>query len=512
MTIGFQEIRGVDSFCDGVRAMANRGEREKALRSIVEFVAIMIERGTSWAMVFSSPELDELCQELGRVPPYIKPAAVDLDCSVFLVTAVASVGGHTRVLMDLVHADPGKKKTILVTNVLHTLDADEVKETLKRVGSSAQVEVATDLNLEETLSWLQRQLASLRPARTYILQHHFDAVIAAAVQPELVDQLYYYHNCDHNLALGVHIPRATHVDFNGKGYHHCRTSLGIENNVYWPLVANVSAHRANNPFMEFGEITTATSGSMPKFDTSYLREQVPYKYVYADILPSIMRITGGRHYHIGPLNNSLVEKIRENLTSARVDQESFINIPWAEDVAAELVARQVDLYIGSFPLAGGRAAVEAMGAGVPLLLHSNYVSPFFTDINEVYPGVLSWRDPDELRTALNRLTRELLADHACRARAFYEKNCAPHLLKAAIDATLIGTPPKPPGPPTHLANSLQRFLDLWPNTQHMLGGGSPPPLNAGYLRLSHAIQAAQPIRSRHLLAILWRRLIRSKRR
>lgn len=502
MSIGFQEIRSIDSFCDAVRAIADRGDCENALRRIIEFVSEIIERQSSWAMVFSSPELDALCQELGRVPQHVKSAPVDPDCSVFIVTAVAGTGGHTRVLMDLARADPGKKPTILVTNVLHTLDTDEVKKTIKRLGFDAKVEVATGLNLEKTLGWLQRKLASLRPARTYILQHQFDAIIAAAVQPELVDQLYYYHHCDHNLALGVHIPHATHVDFNGKGYHHCRTELSIENNVYWPLVAEVMTHRTNDPFMASGTITTATSGGMPKFDASYLREQVPYKYAYADILPDIMRITGGPHHHIGPLKDSLAEKIRERLASAGVNKDNFVSIPWVEHLASELVARGVDLYIGSFPLGGGRAAIEAMGAGVPLLLHSNYVSPFFTDVHEVYPEVLIWRDPDELKTVLNRLTREQLADHASRARAYYENNCAPHLLSAAIEATLTGTPLKPPPSPTHRTNSLQRFLDLQPSARP----------NSGFFRLAHAIHTAEPIRSRHLLAILWRRLIRGRRR
>lgn len=502
MNIGFDEIRTVDSFCDYVRAMAKRGERDRALNSIVEFVGKIIEQETSWATVFSSPELDELCQELGRVPPHMKAAAVDPDCSVFLVTAVAGIGGHTRVLMDLMRADPGKKATILVTNVAHALDESEVKATLKKVGSSAQVKVARNLNLEETLTWLQRKLVELRPARTYILQHHFDSVIPAAVQPELVDKLYYYHNCDHSLALGVHLPRATHVDFNGKGYHHCRTARGIDNNVYWPLVADVKTHRANNPFMTSGTIATATSGGVPKFDTSYLREQTPYKHAYADVLPHIMRITGGRHYHIGPLGDVLGKKIRENLASSGVDSKNFVNIPWVENVASELVTRDVDLYIGSFPLGGGRATIEVMGAGVPLLLHSNYVSPFFTDISEVYPGVLTWRELDELTTVLSGVTRELLADHANRARSFYELNYAPHLLKAAIECTLAGTPPDPPHPPTHRANSLQRFLDLRPSARP----------STGYLRLTHAIHAAQPIRSSHLLAILWRRLVKRKKR
>ncbi|MBS0250916.1 MAG: hypothetical protein JSR78_07600, partial [Proteobacteria bacterium] len=222
MSINIDEIDSVDSFCDDVRALAARGDLDAALSGVIAFAAGFIEQEATWATVLSSPELDDLCQELGKVSPHLKTGDADPDATVFVVTAVAGIGGHTRVLMDLVRADPGKNATILVTNVEHSLTDEEVQNTLKNVGSSAKIEVATNLNCAERLRWLQDRLADLRPARTYILQHQFDAVIAAALQPELVDKVIYFHNCDHNLALGVHIRHFIHVDFNGKGYHQCR--------------------------------------------------------------------------------------------------------------------------------------------------------------------------------------------------------------------------------------------------------------------------------------------------
>lgn len=519
MDILFDQIRSIDNFCDSVRALAKRGELDTALRSVTEFVGKIIERESTWTSVFSSPDLDSLCQELGRRTPHLRTTTPDPESSVFLVTAVAGIGGHTRVLLDLIGADPGKKKTILVTNVWHDLDLAEVKKILDRSGSSAQLEIAKNLSFAERLTWVQQRLASLRPARTYILQHQFDSVITAAVQPELVGQLFYYHNCDHTLTLGVHIPHATHVDFNGKGFHHCKASLGITHNVYWPLVADVEAHRTDTPFMVDGTITTGTSGGLQKFDTTWLREQMPYKYAYADVLPSIMRISGGRHIHIGPLQDAFADKIHTNLAAAGIDRNNFVHIPWVDDVAAALVAQNVDLYVGSFPLGGGRAAIEAMGAGMPLLLHNNYVSPFFTDINEVYPGAFSWRDLDELKTILKNLTREQLAHHSLRARAFYEANHKANFLKAAVEQTLAGCPPEPPPPPAHVANSLQRYLDLrsvptqTPEAPIGSASSEAPAAWPGvrYLRLTQAVHAARAIRSKHLLVILWRRLVPRKK-
>ena len=498
------EIRSVRDFCDDLRKRAEQGQLADALDNIAHLVIDVMSRESSWAAVFSSPDLDRLCLELGRMIPRRPIAPPDRDRTVFLVTALAPVGGHTRVLMDLIQADPGKDVTVLVTNVRHQLRQKDIDELLGTLG--VEIELAPDENLALTLAWLQRRLSELSPARTYNLQHHFDPTIVAAGRPELVGQLFYFHHCDHNLALGLHIPHAVHVDFNAKGFHHCRSVKGITDNVYWPLVADVAEHRASASFITSGQITTATSGNFNKFDTSWLLERTPYLYDYKALLPLIMGRTGGTHIHIGPLKPEVIEDITKRLDAAGLDRENFIYVPWVRDVAAELVRRKVDLYIGSFPLGGGRALIEAMGAGVPLLLHENYASGFFTDVGEAYPGVMSWRHPDELTAILQHLTADRLADHAQRARRHYETHHTPERLKQALAATLDGRSWAAPEAPIHHPDLLQRYLDRWADGGRAVKEGPTALVPEPIETLTLATIASRNIRTQHLVKILLRRL------
>jgi len=482
--------------CAQGEAQPERQGLGEALRRIAGFVDEVHMDGTSWARVFSSPELDRLCLDLGRLSAHRPEAPGDPERTVFLLTAVAGIGGHTRVLMDLINADPGTRVTLLISNVFHALQEEEVRAVLGPLGKSVDVEVAPpdEGNLASTLSWLRQRLAALRPARTYILQHPFDAVIVAAAQPELVGRLFYFHNSDHSLTLGAHIPHATHIDFNAKGYHHCRDVEGIRNGVCWPLVAEVAAPRVDMPFRQSGQLRTATSGGLPKFDTSYLAKSVPYLHEYPVLLPQILARTGGEHIHIGPLRRWALSQIREGLAAHGIKPEKFIHLPSTPGVAAELARREVDLYLGSFPLGGGRANVEMMGLGLPLLLHDNYVSEFFTDVGETYEGVLTWRDTDQLFAILESLTPELLAEHAGRARAFYLARCHPEHLRVAVLQTLAGNPPSPPILRNHIPNALQSYLDRREAHEGPL------------LDYPRAEQAVRNIKTTHLNKILIKRL------
>jgi hypothetical protein len=514
------QVRSVRQFCEHVRKVAEGGDLAEALDLIGSFVRNINEREAAWGTVFSSPDLDLLCMDLGRFLPSWPVRPIDPDRAVFLVTALYPLGGHTRVLMDLIRADPGRKVTVLMTNMYHQLAPEEINGLLANL--KCEIELAPAGNLAGTLAWLQRRLAELSPARTYILQHQFDSVIVAASQPETVGRLFYYHNCDVNLALGVHIPHAVHVDFNSKLFHHCRCAKGVTGNVYWPLVADVGQHRCNRPFLASGRLTTATSGGLPKFDMSFLREQTPYLYSYLSVLPLILRATGGTHIHIGPLMPDMLVELRDRLERAGITPDCFVHIPWVQDVAAELVEREVDLYIGSFPLGGGRATVEVMGAGMPLLLHANYASVFFTDVGEVYPGVMVWRHPEEITEILSNLTACELAAHGRRAREHYEAHHTPGHLKNAIKATLSDRPWPPPPPLAYQPDLLQRHLDLLaaaPRPQvaltlpevvlqieQTLPEILPTPVRSIPNTIELATEAARDIHTKHLAAIVLRRV------
>jgi hypothetical protein len=435
------------------------GHGGAALQGISQFVAEVILRQSSVARVFSSRELDLACLAMGRELREVAPAdaaAQRSDCIVFLVTHLAATGGHSRVLGDLIEAEPAGEYKILATNLFNKLDAEEVSGLYRSQGVS--LEVASDQDFADRVRWLQRRLAEIRPRKTYMLIHHFDSISVAAAQPDLVGELVYFHNCDHSLALGVHIPHALHVDPHAKGFYNCREREGARGNVVWPLTVRDQGHRVDRRFLARGHLTTCTSGGFEKFEFKHFREQIPYAYRYEDVVPYILQASGGTHIHIGKLSPPILSTIEEGMASLGIAPDRFIHVEFVPSLWKALLDLEIDVYVGSFPLGGGRAVIEAMGAGLPLIIHSNYRSCFFTDINEVYPGAMIWDRPPMLLRALRQLNPAMLRQHAEKARSFYDRNHRHGLLQAAIAATKQGVLIEPQRP-EFSGDALQAYLD-----------------------------------------------------
>jgi hypothetical protein len=433
---------------------ARKGDVSLALVSIQSFVwQAALSKESAAGQVFSSRALDEACQAIGALQPVEAPT--EKTGVVYIVTELQLTGGHTRVVADLIAADKatarsGEPVTVLVTNVVrqHNPAANAI---LARLG--AKVESSPVGDHAQVLAWLKMQLASLAPRITRLALHPFDSVAIAAVQPELTGELVFLHNADHNLALGVTLNRGLHVDFHAKGFFNCREREGVANNVMWPLTASDLGPRS--PF-EVGElIRTCTCGGAEKFEAQFNRDLAPYPHRYQDLAPLIPATTGGAHVHIGPLSAEALDAIGEGLDRLGVPRERFVHVPGVPSLWEALKALEIDLYISSFPLGGGRATVEALGAGLPICVHSNYRSIMFTPENEVYEGAFVWRTPKDLVACLSRLTEETLQRHARAARSYYEQNHHPSLLEAALAGQL-----QTPARPRHSEDRLQTYLDL----------------------------------------------------
>ncbi len=447
----------IAAFCARMLRSARVGKPGSALHGIAQLVREVISRHDSLARVFSSRDLDLTCLEIGRElrrEEWLPDSVERSDRIVFVVTHLAPTGGHSRVLDDLMAAEQAAEYTVLISGLYNRFDAAAVAALYR--ARNASLEVATAEDPAARVHWLQRRLAELRPRRTYMLLHHFDAVSVAAVQPDLAGDLVYFHNCDHSLALGVHIPHALHVDFNAKGFYNCREREGVSGNVIWPLTAADQGHRVERPFLARGHLTTCCSGGLEKFD--FGRGGVGYAYRYEDLVPYILRASGGTHIHVGRLSEAMIARIRQGLADLGIAESRFIHIEQVPSLWQSFLDLQVDAYIGSFPMGGGRAAVEAMGAGLPLVIHANYRSIFFDGSNEAYPGALIWRRPADLFQALKALTPSTLREHSALARAFYLRNHRGDLLRGAIQATALGQT-RQPERPSHVGDALQAYVD-----------------------------------------------------
>jgi hypothetical protein len=451
--------KNFNDFCQSVQFYAEKGNPDKALALIRDFVIHIISRQTSVARIFSSKSLDALCQKIGSL--ILQPDIITQNKSnniVYAVTELAQTGGHTRVMFDLIKTEEAAAHIVLISGINNADISPEVLRMLNEL--KAEIKIAPAGTLTEKVKWLQKQFSEINPKKTYTLLHHFDAVFAAALQPQLVGKLIFIHNCDTALALGLHIPGATHVDLHAKGYYRCQQIDDVQQCLLWPLIAQDEGSRLELPFFSRGHMTTCTSGGFEKFESHHYLESLPYAYEYPLVVPEILKASSGTHIHIGPLSDKTLSVISAGMDKLGIAQDRFINIPYVASLWKALLEQKVDVYIGSFPLGGGRATVEAMGCGMPMIIHSNYRSHFLSVEFEVYPKAMIWRSPNQLLACIEQLKNiNILKEQAAASRAYYEHHHSPQILSKAIKLADLNAHLPLPLQPSHNADLVQNFLD-----------------------------------------------------
>lgn len=444
----------VEALATEVAALLEDGGVDSALTRIQAFVQAVILDRRAVAKVFADRTLDTWCQRIGAAVAEQLPARTPsaeterVDC-VILATEVYRAGGHTAVMEDILLTGRfGPNTVVLLTDALHTADPSIIGE---RFGASVRGEVAPAGSLADKLRWTMGRLLTLRPRRLMLFNHNHDPVAIAAAQPSLAEQTLFYHHADHQLCLGVTLAHTLHIDPHPMGFHHCRETIGVRGNVYWPLVVeDQSGFLVQIDSAISDGLRTCSSGSQNKFEHDY-------KYQYADVLPRALAITGGTHFHIGPLSDETVTRIHAHLDALQVAPERFVHIPWVRSVWKALREHRIDLYIASFPLGGGRVAIEAMGAGVPVIAHDCYVSSFLGGKDMLYRDAFVWREPEQLFVRLAALRNEQLIAEGNAAREHYERHHTRAALIASIDAGPSAPRPSPMRP--HREDPLQEFLD-----------------------------------------------------
>lgn len=419
-----------------IKNMLEGSEYADALKKVHDSVLQIITEPLCTSQVFGSRTLDELCQEIGS--ENLKYLSLDASESipdenvfVYIVTKIQNSGGHTRVISDFIAARPEDRHIILATGLAGFSDAAFLKS---RHGPNVSVSFEEAKgDMQTRLTWLQNRLLEVMPQKVYLFNHHQDSVAVAAVQPSMGLDAYFCHHGDHHLCLGVYLDHMTHIDLHPMGYNYCRHYLGIEN-IYVPL--SVRDHTYQKDDWVGGtdrSITTCTAARSNKVEQSYFVS-------YIELLPQILARTRGKHVHIGRLTPWALWRIRRGLDKVGVDREKFIYVPWVSSVWDTLQEYRVDLYLSSFPHGGALTLVEAMGAGVPIVLHHHMYSKILGCIELGYPGAFCWRTPNELLEYCDSLDAELLKLEGVEARRHYLKYHTGEDLKDLLNETLHLTP------------------------------------------------------------------------
>ena len=394
-----------------------RGDWRTVLLETTNTVIALVQDPQAKAVVYGSPELDRLCLAAGKMiweanPP---PAdrVFDAGTSVFVATELYRIGGHTLALKDIMTAQPQLRHVILMTN-LHNRDLTP-HLLFDGVEPRPEVRVAPDGDLFVKALWLHQQLLALNAGRLTLFNHHYDTAAIACAQPGAAASTAYFHHCDHDMALGVYLPHAKHVDCSSVMYEKCRHTLGVHQPVHWPLVAPDSGTRSpERPFMADGTLTTASHGSVVKFTSAG-------RYDYFDVIARRLKEIGGVHLHIGSLPDQNVAAFAQRLAAADIDPSRFRYVGPVPSLWNYLATQPIDVCISSFPIQGFKGLVETMGAGLPILMQESTLTRIHSSPDMVYEDALKWRHPDDFMAALRSLDPASLAVHSRAARRHYER-------------------------------------------------------------------------------------------
>lgn len=391
-------FRSVATFQNEIKVYLLKGNLNQALSSIHRFVDQIFCEPINTAQIFGSKLLDDLCQEIGALnlrmlkndtSSSLKRCSQNEDLVVYIVSKLQASGGHTAVLSDLIRLSAPRRNVILVTGVPGGTDHASIQH---RFDTSLNIsfEYAPCGKHVDKLVWLQKKLLELRPSDVWLFNHHQDSVAVAAVQPNEGYKLHFYHHGDHHLCLGVYLNYADHVDIHPMGYHYCRDELGVKDNRYLPMsVKDMGGRPEALGFKCNSGLVTCTAAGFNKIE-------IPYFVSYMEVIPELLQVSRGRHIHIGKLSPFALKTIHKGMHSLGLPESAFIYIPFVTSVWKALHEYKVDLYLTSFPYGGARTLIEAMGAGVPLAVHSHCTSRLLGTVDMAYEEAFVWRNPRDL--------------------------------------------------------------------------------------------------------------------
>jgi len=456
-------VRSIAQFQDKIKAYLSEGNLDAALYSIHRLVDQIFCEPINTAQIFGSKLLDDLCQEVGAVNLYrLRSGKFSLpdndkqanseNVVVYVVSKLQASGGHTAVLADIICLAPSVRSIILVTGVGGLTDHKSIQHRFDSI-QHVSFEYAPRGKHIDKLDWLQRKILALKPTDVWLFNHHQDSVAVAAVQPNAGYQLHFYHHGDHHLCLGVHLGYADHVDIHPMGYHSCRHELNIKDNRYLPMaVKDLGCRPETLQFLNGERLVTCTAAGFNKIE-------VPYFIEYMQVIPDLLMASGGKHIHIGPLSLSARLKIRYKIRKLGLPATSFVYIPFVSSVWKALHDYKVDLYVTSFPYGGARTLIEAMGAGIPVAVHSHCTSRLLGTFDMAYEGACVWRNPQELYNFVKKLDAKQLEGLSKLARKRYlDFHGEQTLINAlGINAENLQAPPLYLG---YIQDSLQHALDI----------------------------------------------------
>ena len=261
---------------------------------------------------------------------------------------------------------------------------------------------------ESKLESLFRKVSEIKPERIYFYVGHNNPIINCLAQPALSNNIHVF-SYDHGFVLGIENPNFNSFMVKRAVDFILLKRNGIHKVNFIPVWSNASKSLLTYiPFKNHNKIITATAAAR------WYKCEGSWPCSYLDlILKSLLR-TGGHHIHYGNMPDTALQYVKDFLGRYDLPEDSFINIPWAEDLGNSLLENNVDLFIEPFPVVSAKISLIVQSVGVPILRYDGITRLSFADF--VYDKAFTWKNTEEVFDILTSVSKETLEKHSIIAK------------------------------------------------------------------------------------------------
>lgn len=412
-------VLGLDKQVASLESLLHRRDLERFLKRLSELALLIGPDPQVWGSALFVPELDELARRAGLTLAHRTTAPAKSNVLLHVATELYSFGGHTRVIEDAILSLPEYQHVLLMTGpyeqhpefprVKPMLDRLPVEFRSLRAGTC----VARAVELSSTV-------AAISPDTILLFTHPDDATANVAIDSRCARRVLFFHHVDHFPSLGASRSDYAHIDLTPACHSVCQSRPPLRASMLNLTVRDIGtakfAHRA--------EVIGVTCGSPHKYEGAT-------EFSYAQLLAALFASGVDRILHIGQMPEEQKAQIRGEVTANSQDPERIVFLPNTPSLAAKLIEISPDFYLVSHPTGSGKATVEAMSVGLPIL-HARPDSTLPLLNSDVTFGTSVMAPTlEQIPSAIQRLRneRESLARDSRRA---YERHYSPQAFRQGL--------------------------------------------------------------------------------
>ncbi|MFT7086875.1 MAG: glycosyltransferase involved in cell wall biosynthesis [Rickettsiales bacterium] len=366
-------------------------------------------------------QIDQLLEVTGRICLFknnfkIHGREYKKDTYVFIVGGFQSDNGEViEEVKDFIKIFKSANKKIYIFS---TENVETSEELIDNYFNSTNVKFIKSQgnNFYEKLNFLIKEIHNIAPERLYPYVNQNDVVAGALIQKHLSKEIIMSLVSDQGVSLAVSNSSITRYIAKNDAHYYTLKSIN-KNNIIDIIPPLFDCEYLNSyiPFKNHKNLITSS------FCDESRKIGSDYHYQYLDLIVSLLRKTGGKHYHFGPLSGIYEENIYKEIASFGLNKDCFIHIELVKDFGLALIEKEIDLFISPFPISRSKISIEANAAGVPILAHHStnrlFSSKYFLSPNNLY-----WEDMEDFNLIIDSLDNEILHDISLKVRSFYEAN------------------------------------------------------------------------------------------